>query len=280
MERTDAVLRRWFAALPAPAYDLGILGERGMYRLEAVPAARMLRMLPYLRRRNVNGAHIYGRPTGESPYTLLDDADASTLDRLTAEGFAPAAVSETSPGNFQAWLRHQQSLPKELGTLAAQLLAKRFGTDRNAADWRRFGRLPGFTNRKPQHRDTRGLHPYVLLHGHSGEPFPAAGSFHADLLARYVQIEQERAALRNRFQNKAGQTHGTVSLLQFRSLPRYAGRPAAADMAFSVAAYASGWPEQDIAAALARDYLSRDTSPSRRAAYIRRTLTKALRWSR
>lgn len=122
MYRTEAILRKWLAALPAPAYELGILGERGMYRLEAVPSARILRMLPYLKRRDANGAHIYGRPTGESPYTLLDDANPATLDRLTAEGFAPAAVVETSPGNFQAWLRHHEPLPKELGTLAAQCL--------------------------------------------------------------------------------------------------------------------------------------------------------------
>ena len=279
MDRTEAVLRRWFAALPAPAYDLGILRERSMYRLEAVPAPRILRMLPYLERRNAHGAHIYGRPTGESPYTLLDDAGSTTLDRLIAESFSPAAVVETSPGNFQAWLRHRQPLPKEPGALAAQMLAERFGTDRNAADWRRFGRLPGFTNRKPQHRDTRGVFPFVLLHEHGGEPFASAENFHVQLLTRHARIAQERAALRVRFPKGTGQTHGTRSLPQFRSLPRYAGRPAAADMAFSVAAYASGWPEQDIAAALARDYLSRDTSPSRRAAYIRRTLTKALRWS-
>ncbi len=128
-----------------------------MYRLEAVPSARILRMLPYLKRRNANGAHIYGRPTGESPYTLLDDADATILDQLTAEGFAPTALVETSPRNLRVWLRHGQPLPKELGTLAAQMLAQRCNTDRNAADWRRFERLPGFTNRKPRHRDTRPL---------------------------------------------------------------------------------------------------------------------------
>ena len=37
------------------------------------------------------------------------------------------------------------------------MLAERFGTDRNAADWRRFGRLPGFTNCKPQHRNQHGF---------------------------------------------------------------------------------------------------------------------------
>lgn len=72
--------------------DLGILGDGGMYRLEAMQASRILRMLPYLKFRNANGAHIYTRPTGESAYTLLDDHDLATPNRLEAEGYGPAAV--------------------------------------------------------------------------------------------------------------------------------------------------------------------------------------------
>ena len=142
MDRTEATLRTLLAALPAPGYDLGILADRGMHRLEAVAAPRLLRILPYLKYRKVNGAHIYLRPTGESRYTLLDDLAAASLDRLLAQGYAPAAVVETSPGSFQAWLAHTEALPKELGTLAAKTLAKRFGADRSAADWRRSGRRP------------------------------------------------------------------------------------------------------------------------------------------
>lgn len=100
MDRTEATLRKLFAALPAPGYDLGILSERGMYRFEAVPASRIPRMLPHFKYHNAPGAHIYLRPTGESPYTLLDDPTAAILHRLTAEGYAPAAVIQTSPDSF------------------------------------------------------------------------------------------------------------------------------------------------------------------------------------
>ncbi len=61
--------------------------------------------------------------------------------------------------------------------------------------------------------------------------------------------------------------------------PNYHGRPAAADIAFSIAAVAQGWSESDIAAALNREYLSRNASHSRQAAYIRRTLSKAILWA-
>lgn len=156
MDWTESSIRKLQAALPAPGYDLGILSDGGMYRLDAVAASRLLRMVPYLKYRNANGAHIYTRPTGESSYTLLDDLTPAAIARLEAEGYAPAAVVETSPGSFQAWLRHLQPLTKELGTLAAKNLAEQFGADRSAADWRRFGRMPGFTNRKPQSTATLG----------------------------------------------------------------------------------------------------------------------------
>jgi hypothetical protein len=61
-------------------------------------------------------------------------------------------VVETSLGNFQAWLKHDDVYPAPLSTFIAQTLAKRYGADPSAADWRRFGRLPGFTNCKPKYR--------------------------------------------------------------------------------------------------------------------------------
>ncbi len=47
------------------------------------------------------------------------------------------------------------------------------------------------------------------------------------------------------------------SLERFRTAAKYADRPAAADIAFCVAAYANGMAEDRIACALEDDYLSR-----------------------
>jgi hypothetical protein len=279
MDRTETTLRRFLAALPAHGYDLGILSGQGMYRLEAVQPSAVLRMLPYLKHRNANGAHIYIRPTGESHYTLLDDLTPATLAQLTAEGYGPAAVVETSPGSFQAWLRHPQPLSKELGTLAAKTLAEQFGADGSAADWRRFGRAPGFTNRKPQHRKAQGLYPFAHLHSHSGQPFSAAEPFRFRLIAIQEKAEQEHTAARLHFASRPTRYEAPVTLSRFRTSPRYANRPAAADMAFCIAACSQGWAASDIYAALASNYLSRDTSKARRDAYIGRTVSKALRWA-
>ena len=39
---------------------------------------------------------------------------------MKAEGFQPAAIVETSPQNFQAWLNHGERLPGNIGTAVAR----------------------------------------------------------------------------------------------------------------------------------------------------------------
>lgn len=279
MDKTETTLRSFLAALPAPGYDLGILSGQGMHRFEAVQLTAVLRMLPYFKYRNANGAHIYLRPTGESTYTLRDDLTPASLAQLTGQGYSPAAVVETSPSSFQAWLRHLQPLSKELGSLAAKTLALQFGADPSAADWRRFGRAPGFTNRKPKHCNAQGIFPFARLHSHTGQAFTAAATFHAHLLTLQYQAKQKHIALRLHYVASRTRFTAPLSLSRFRTSPRFQGRPAAADMAFCIAAYSHGWTQPDIAAALSRDYLSRDTNHTRQAAYISRTLEKASKWA-
>ncbi len=280
MDRTEAAVQKTLAAVDAPLYDLGILSDRGMFpRMDALTAAQCMARVRYLKHRNAHEAHIYFRPSGERRFTLLDDLSRTLLADLSAHGFEPCAVIETSPENFQVWLRHSRVLSKELGTVAAQLLARRFGADPSAADWRRFGRLPGFTNRKPQHRQNAGLFPFVRLHGHTGQQFTAAELFELEAQRLYHAKIVERQRQRESFRPWFGKAP-LLDLSRFRTSARYEGRPAAADMAFSVAAIANGWSMSQVADALASNYLSRNPSQSRRAAYVRRTIDKAKLWVR
>jgi hypothetical protein len=105
-------------------------------------------------------------------------------------------VVETSAGNFQAWLKHSVVFPKLLSTFAAQTLAARHDADPSAADWRRFGRLPGFTNCKPKYKRPDGLFPFVRLKSHSGEQYPGAKAFAQEITKQYQEQEQEREAKR------------------------------------------------------------------------------------
>jgi hypothetical protein len=75
-------------------------------------------------------------------------------------------------------------------------------------------------------------------------------------------------------------SHGaTVQIRALRTSTKYADRPAAADIAFCVAAFANGMTDDRIERALEDEYLSRDPSPSKRTAYIRRTMAKARDWA-
>jgi len=61
-------------------------------------------LVGFLKQMNTNGADIYIRPAESLAGVLVDDLDWE-LDRMDAEGCNPAAVTETSPQNYQAWVR-------------------------------------------------------------------------------------------------------------------------------------------------------------------------------
>ena len=103
MDRTESTVRNLLTAIEAPLYDVGVLSDRGMLPgLDSIAAAAVLERLPLLKCRNAHGSHIYIRPSGEHRFTTLDDLSETWLARLSADGFNPCAVVETSAGNFQA----------------------------------------------------------------------------------------------------------------------------------------------------------------------------------
>ncbi len=171
-------------AMGAQVFDIGLFdpsAAEGAMLPRLWNFDTLLRSVSWLRLKNAEGRHIYIRPAGEHSLSLIDDANIQVIKRLKSEGFAPAVVVETSPGNFQAWLRHGQILPKPLSTLSARLLASRFGGDLASADWRHYGRLAGFTNRKDKYRKTDWTFPYVRLHEATGVVYSKAVAFLAEV---------------------------------------------------------------------------------------------------
>src|SRR5260370_37618911 len=137
MDKTESTARIMPTAIEAPLYDVGVLSERGMLRrLDGIWAAAVLDRLSLLKYRNAHGSHIYIRPSDEHRFTTLDDLNETSLARLSADGFNPCAVVETSAGNFQARLMHSRVFPELLGNFAAQTLAGRYDAQPSAADWR------------------------------------------------------------------------------------------------------------------------------------------------
>jgi len=108
-----------------------------------------------------------------------------------------------------------------------------------------------------------------------------AEAFEREITQLYEAREQERETRRQLafLSPRRAPRSASPSLERFRTSSKYQDRPAAADIAFCVAAFADGMAQNTIECALEGDYLSRDPSPSKRAAYIRRTIEKARRWA-
>ncbi|MBW4049674.1 MAG: DNA topoisomerase [Proteobacteria bacterium] len=141
--------------------------------------AELERSVPWLKRMNAQGNDIYLRPSGDHGLVLVDDLKPDALERMQREGYAPAAVIETSPGNFQAWVKVVSDAPlsPEVRTRAARGLAEHYDGDLNSADGKHFGRLAGFTNQKPRHTTQAGRQPYVLAHACPGTIARAAPAY-------------------------------------------------------------------------------------------------------
>ena len=78
-------------------------------------AETILKSVAWLRHQNRHGRNIYIRPKGEHHLSLVDDLTRMRVSAMKEEGFNPAVIVETSPGNFQAWLKHPERLEQRSG---------------------------------------------------------------------------------------------------------------------------------------------------------------------
>ena len=228
-----------------------------------------------LRRENARGAHIFVRPHGTHALSLVDDLSIGTIARMTDAGFLPALVVETSRQNFQVWLNHGQILDRDMSSSAAKELAKRFGGDLSSADWRHFGRLAGFTNRKPERLLQNGLAPYVHLRQCEGRTYDVAHEFLEEVTSLAENPVAARALTTSR---STSNCNGVRPLTEFHVDPRYNGDLHRADMAWAFHAACSGVSEEQIRGEIlqARD-LSKKGRIQRQVSYAQRTTMKALR---
>jgi RepB DNA-primase from phage plasmid len=267
-------------ALGAECFDIGVKRVDGtMVLREGWGAKQILKSLLWLRRENLNLGHIYVRPAGTHGLSLVDDLKADTFVRMKAHGFEPAAVVETSPGNFQAWLKHGEVLDEAVSTRAAQLLAERYGGDPGSADWRHFGRLAGFTNPKPSRRLASGLQPFARLLEASGQVYRQAPVFIAEVRAA---LAGEVVTVGGGDQDGVGQGAPELPpikpLAEFHDDPRYDEDLHRADLAWARHAAAMGLSDSEIRAAImeARD-LAKKGSIKRQREYAERTAGKAMK---
>jgi hypothetical protein len=193
-DRTYLAVRRQLNALKCEKYDIGIRNRDGKMMTRTWSQDEVLKSVSWLKRENAKGADIYVRPAGDKNQgiILVDDLNQSQLKNMKSKGYEPANVVETSPQNYQAWVRlTDKRIDPTMATGISKGMAKTFGADPNSADWRHFGRLAGFTNQKPEHKTEQGRSPWVLCHESSGKQASRGQVIMESMFTRAKEMREE-----------------------------------------------------------------------------------------
>ncbi len=123
----------------------------------------VLSNLAYLKSANAKGRHILMKPVKEEFYMLADDIsyDLLNLHHKTRDGVWKKGrlVVETSPNNFQVWIRSNRPLVID----EKKFWLHKMRSDPGASPLNRWGRAPGFRNRKEKHKTKQELYPLAKL---------------------------------------------------------------------------------------------------------------------
>ena len=165
-DRTLYAVTRQVKALAADLFEVGIRNQKtGEMMLREWGRTQFSQNnVNWLKRQNANNEDIYIRPkrTEQGCLVLVDDLEGMDVEQMREDGIQPAAVVETSPKNLQVWIKLNLDTDYRTRTEIARFIAEDYQGDKNSADAHHFGRLAGFTNRKPEYVGSKGF-PFVLL---------------------------------------------------------------------------------------------------------------------
>lgn len=122
-------------------------------------------IIPYLKAQNCQGRHIILKPSEhiEPYYMLVDDIGVEVLNRQhrsqSGEWKSGRLIVETSPANYQVWIHSSRYLSID----EKKYWLKKFNSDPGATPKNRWGRCPGFRNRKNKYKDKNGGYPLSKL---------------------------------------------------------------------------------------------------------------------
>lgn len=192
-DRTIEAVQHQLQAFGVSQVDVGIRdGQQGKMMNRLWTPDDVLQHTAWLKRMNAQGNDIYVKPAGDHGLVLVDDLTPEAINRLQGQGFHPAIVTETSPGNLQAWLKlSPDPIEARIRRVIARGFAKDLGGDPNSADAQHYGRLAGFTNQKPNRLLENGLHPYVLLREWSGQVMAKAHDL-LEKVGRFLDVQDAR----------------------------------------------------------------------------------------
>lgn len=114
-------------------------------------------------------ARVILTPASDSLHIIhIDDVSDAALERLSAEGFAPCAIIQTSPNKHNVLLTApkdktlSETQNHDLAKRVSQALNKQYG-DPAARNAVQPFRAPGFKNMKPKYEDECGDYPAIVL---------------------------------------------------------------------------------------------------------------------
>lgn len=174
-DRTRTAVSRQLIGLGLEQFEVSVVGGDRDY-VQLMTPAEILADLPRLKRANAADSSIFVRGPRDRDHdlVLVDDIDAFTPELMERDGLKPAVVVQTSPGNYQAWIKLGEPVSADVRREAALILARQYGGDVAAADGHQSGRLGGFTNPKPEYKNALGRSPFALLISYFGKAVTAA----------------------------------------------------------------------------------------------------------
>lgn len=277
-DRTAQAVAAQVDAMGCATFEVGVFNAEEKMLTKVWDRETVLKSVPYLKYQNMQGNHIYIRPAGAHNLTMVDDLNAAKVEEMKQAGHTPALVVETSPNNFQAWLKHHQTLPTDLSTRVSKEVASLYGGDPSSADWRHYGRLAGFTNCKQKYQQQNGLYPFVVLREATGKQYDTAPEFVAGVEAKHQAEQQAEKERRAQFAQVAPSTNRRASktINEFRNDPRYAGDYHRAELGYATYAVSRGVSEREVVAAIMTRDLSHKGGTERQTEYAERTVKKAI----
>lgn len=165
IDRTFNAISKQLKAMNARSYEVGLfLREKKEMLSRFWTAEQIIKSISWLKSVNQQGYEIFIRPKGSIGLIFFDDVNLATLEQMKKDGLSPAITLESSPHNYHGWIKiSDHSIAEAVATFACKLVARKYNSDIDSADWRHYGRLAGFTNRKPKHIQENGKQPFVLL---------------------------------------------------------------------------------------------------------------------
>ena len=175
-DKTYTAVNRQLKGMGCELYEIGIRHiDLGMLNRVWNPS-QIIKSLCWLKNQNKERSDIYIRPARSVPtrLVLIDDLNSSSIKELQSGPYKAAVIVQTSPNNYQAWVKLHENIPAQMLREVARFLAHKYNGDLNSADSAHYGRLAGFTNKKPKHVDSNGFSPFVLLESYNGTVCPSS----------------------------------------------------------------------------------------------------------